>query len=285
MNDPIAAPLPGEQLVVKGQPIAIRPGRVLDVAVHTDTAPGATVVFLCHGAGGNKNQWRNQWQALIAAGYRIVAWDTLGHGASRRPRRASTYDGQELIRDYAAIFDRYHGVRNIVVGHSMGASMTLSMLQRLQLAGRIGQVGKAVLLGAQLNYQRSRLLGTPVFYLNWIRSRLERQFKEAAWHPEAPAQLVEYEQQVTHSNSLRVFKAMLTRASRPDVDRLSMLRLPILLMSGDSDRLTPAEGARQLAERLPNATLQVIERCGHQIMLEQPERVNALLLDFIKPST
>ena len=74
--------------VVAGTPVELRPGRTLSVAVHE--APGDTTVFLCHGSGGNKNQWRNQWLALTAAGHRVVAWDFPGHGESPAPNVAAT---------------------------------------------------------------------------------------------------------------------------------------------------------------------------------------------------
>ena len=59
---------------------------------------------------------------------------------------------------------------------------------------------------------------------------------------------------------------------------MAALGLPLAVLAGDRDGLTPAEGARRLAEALPGATLQVLERTGHQILLERPEAVVAAAL-------
>ncbi|MGY2411210.1 hypothetical protein [Pseudomonas pergaminensis] len=53
--------------------MALRPNRTLSIAHHVGTTQADTVVFFCHGAGGNKDQWRPRWQALKAEGYSLVA--------------------------------------------------------------------------------------------------------------------------------------------------------------------------------------------------------------------
>lgn len=61
--------------------------------------------------------------------------------------------------------------------------------------------------------------------------------------------------------------------------------LPVSVLAGDSDGLTPANGGQALAGRLPNADFQVLEACGHQLMLEKPDAVlkafNKLLVRVI----
>jgi abhydrolase domain-containing protein 8 len=59
---------------------------------------------------------------------------------------------------------------------------------------------------------------------------------------------------------------------------LSSLRLPVALVAGDADRLTPPACSEQLARTLPNATLAVLPRCGHQIPLERPQAVADAIL-------
>lgn len=84
MPDPV---IPLHRPIIVGTAVEIRPGRVLDVAVHVGRQADAPVVFFCHGAGGNKDQWRIQWQTLANEGYSLVAWDLYGHGDSPEPER------------------------------------------------------------------------------------------------------------------------------------------------------------------------------------------------------
>jgi len=65
---------------------------------------------------------------------------------------------------------------------------------------------------------------------------------------------------------------------RPDArPHLPALRCPVMVMCGDSDRLTPPDCSREIAGLIPQAELAWIAQCGHMLTMEQPAAVNALL--------
>lgn len=70
--------------------------------------------------------------------------------------------------------------------------------------------------------------------------------------------------------------------ARPDA-RLHLARLacPVLVMCGDSDQLTPPECSREIAELVPHARLVMVPQCGHMLTMEQPNIVNATLLEWL----
>lgn len=262
--------------------VEIRPGRRLAIACRRGTTDADTVVFLCHGAGGNLQQWRFLWRELAARGLTLVAWDLLGHGGSARPLAASRYAGEELVADYLAVIERHRGPRNVLVGHSYGSGLTLTVLARLARDDRLAEVDRAILLGARLFRERPPLLARPLPWLWLIRSRLERDFRAAAWHRRADPALVDHEERIARRNSLHVFKSLFAAPSWITPAQLAQLRLPVMVVAGDADGITPPQAAEPLVAGLPEARLQVIERCGHQIMLEQPEALAALVLPFIQ---
>lgn len=65
------------------------------------------------------------------------------------------------------------------------------------------------------------------------------------------------------------------------VARLPDLQAPTLVLHGELDALTPIANARLLARRIPGAELAVVEGTGHLPLLEQPERVRDLVLDWL----
>ena len=70
--------------------------------------------------------------------------------------------------------------------------------------------------------------------------------------------------------------------ARPDARRhLPDLRCPVLMVCGDSDQLTPPECAHEIAALVPQARLEMLAQCGHMLTMEQPDRVNALLLGWL----
>lgn len=259
--------------VVRGEAVEVRRGRFLSIAHHRGTPETATVVFFCHGAGGNKDQWRLQWQALKAEGYSLVAWDLLGHGDSAKPRKATAYAWSELVADYLAILQRYGGARNVIVAHSFGTGLSLSTL----LAKPAVPVDAALLLGTQLHrpVTGGGLMALPAWLLEWLRPVLAKGFRERAWHATADPALVAYEEKLTERNRLSMFKALMKHAQWPDAEQVRSLLLPVSVLAGDSDGLTPASGGQALAAQLPNAVFQVLENCGHQLMLEKPQAVLA----------
>lgn len=58
---------------------------------------------------------------------------------------------------------------------------------------------------------------------------------------------------------------------------LADIRCPTLVLCGDDDQVTPPEHARELAERISGAQLELIPRCGHMLTMERPAAVNAAL--------
>ncbi|HWP28833.1 MAG TPA: alpha/beta hydrolase [Chloroflexota bacterium] len=63
--------------------------------------------------------------------------------------------------------------------------------------------------------------------------------------------------------------------------RLGRIRVPTLILWGESDRLIPLEHGRRYQQLIPGAVLETIPECGHVILREQPERGARLIIDFI----
>jgi len=251
---------------------------VLNV-VHVSPRDGGagTTVFLMHGAGGRAGQWRFVLPALRDAGFGLVAHDALGHGESPAPRDWRAYAGSAWVADLRALIERHGTARNVLVGHSYGCLVVLGALQ----AGVAKSVERVLLLAPPSPEPLPRapwIAYLPVPVLEWMRPKLSAGFRAAAWGPDAPTALVDEETVISDRNSLHVFKAMWRQWLRLDRARLATLAVPVTLIAGEADRLTPPALAEQLAQTLPNASLTVLPRCGHQIPLERPQAVADAIL-------
>ena len=70
--------------------------------------------------------------------------------------------------------------------------------------------------------------------------------------------------------------------ARPDaLAHIGQLRCPVLVLCGESDQLAPPERSHELAAAIPGAELMLLPQCGHMLTMEQPEAVNARLLDWL----
>jgi pimeloyl-ACP methyl ester carboxylesterase len=89
------------------------------------------------------------------------------------------------------------------------------------------------------------------------------------------------------SQILRVGAAQLIAQNRAVMARADMrpwladIRCPLLVACGDTDLLTPLEHSREIAQLVPHARLEVVPDAGHLMTWEQPQRVNALLLQWL----
>ena len=101
------------------------------------------------------------------------------------------------------------------------------------------------------------------------------------WNTHEPsAELLERMRQMMHDvgvdTAVRQMRAISTRQGHRTV--LEQLRLPVQLLCGEHDRVTPPARSQELAEWIPGARLQQVPGAGHMLPMEQPQAVvNALL--------
>ena len=108
----------------------------------TEAGEGPLVV-LCHGWPELAYSWRHQLPALAEAGYRAVAPDQRGYGASSRPEAIDEYDIVHLTDDLVGLLDHYGESQAVFVGHDWGSMVVWQMAQRFPERVR-GVVGMSV---------------------------------------------------------------------------------------------------------------------------------------------
>ena len=88
----------------------------------------------------------------------------------------------------------------------------------------------------------------------------------------------------SHPVPARVFKAQLEalREASDVWERLPEVRIPVLVMHGAADAVTPFENARLLAARIPGARTRWFEQCGHLFFHERPEESARVIDEFLR---
>lgn len=228
------------------------------------------IVFL-HGAGGSHHTWRDQWAGLKGCA-RLVIPDLPGHAESGGEALAS-------IDRYAAWLDdfvRETGLtRYILAGHSMGGAIA----QQAAINGLKGiEAVVLVCTGAKLRV-------SPVIF-DGIGSR----FPEFA--PELVGMMMGNEPDPFLKDDLcrdvlstrpATFLSDFAACNAFDVrDRLAGIDVPVLVIAGDQDRLTPLRYGEYLATNIRGAVLKIIHGVGHIPMLEKPAVVNNVISSFVQ---
>lgn len=86
-----------------------------------DEAGAGPLALLVHGWPELAHSWRNQVPALAAAGYRVVAPDMRGYGASDAPAAVEDYTILHLVGDLVGLLDHLGAADAVVIGHDWGA--------------------------------------------------------------------------------------------------------------------------------------------------------------------
>jgi pimeloyl-ACP methyl ester carboxylesterase len=118
-------------------------GEVLDpitLSVHSAGPEAGTAVVLCHGFPDLACSWRRQIAALAEAGFRVLAPDQRGYGASDCPAATEAYDLEHLTGDLVGLLDAHEIERAVFVGHDWGGFVVWAMavLHPERVAGVIG---------------------------------------------------------------------------------------------------------------------------------------------------
>jgi pimeloyl-ACP methyl ester carboxylesterase len=233
---------------------------------------GEPAVVLIHGWCGNADYWHAQFDALKAR-YTVVALDLAGHGASGGNR--TDWSIANYAGDVATIARQIPNTRIVLVGHSMGATVALAATPR---------IGTRVIGVVAVDALRS--VGLPPLSTGEIEAKVApfrsdfvgatRTFvSDSLFEKGADPLLV---QKVAYDMSLRsstVAVPTLQKLMAYDLATLlPTVHVPVYAINSD---LAPTD-AERIRKSLPDFTLDVLPHTGHFLMMEAPDRFNALLI-------
>lgn len=250
--------------------------------VHYQTWGAGPPVVLLHGFPLSGAMWRPQGEDL-GDRWQVVAPDFRGFGASDPPAGAMTLEA--YADDVLRVADALGLSRFVLGGLSMGGYVVFRVLVRA--AGRV----EAVILADTRadpdteDSRRRRLDGI---------ARIEREGPEG-FLADLTATLVGPTTRARRSDVLETVRAMAraahprgltaalaAMAERPDSrPMLSRLAVPVLVLVGEEDTVTPPDVARAMAAAIPGARLVVVPGAGHLASLEQPEAFTGAVREFL----
>ncbi|GAA2725315.1 alpha/beta hydrolase [Actinocorallia aurantiaca] len=309
-------PYAGEPFGVRcGEPMTVLADDGLPLYVEVDEpearVSGRPTLVFCHGYCLTQDTWHFQRRDL--KGFRKVFWDQRSHGASGRSKPGNaTIDqtGADLAAVLRATVRPDEPV--VLIGHSMGGMSIMALADREP--GLFGdQVIGVGLVNTSTGEIHQMTLGFPLLLAKAVRpfaprvvSGLGRRKQIVDPAREVGADLaffvirrmgfadrgispgiVDFVERMIRATPIDViaefYPSLMRHDKRAALEVLT--RIPVLVMSGGADMLTPRPHGELIADLLDDAEFVGIEAAGHLLPLEHPDEVTAALLRLVERSS
>jgi len=258
--------------------VTVEGGLILGETRGPDPTSAPALVFL-HGMAGSGADWTRVWGQL-PGDLALVRYDLRGFGRSETTAGVPFSHADDLL----AILDARGIECATLVGVSMGGAVALNFaLNHPERVERLVLVSPAVVgwewsdewRGLWRDVARAAKAGDLALARErWWQHPMFAQVRGGDSGPELRAAIDEYHgQQWVHDDQ---------RAELPDLDRLSMLAVPVLLLTGEHDVPDMRLIADVIAGSAPNVTRIDHAGAGHMLHLERAEQVAAAMTEFVR---
>ncbi|HEY5058243.1 MAG TPA: alpha/beta fold hydrolase [Gaiellaceae bacterium] len=223
-----------------------------------EAGSGEPLVYL-HGGGGLH---LNETIVLLAEQFQVLAIELPGFGASAENTRTASFDELACTIVAAAGIDGAY----TLVGTSFGGVTALHVALRDP-----APIAALVLIGPAAFRPPGWALPEPDALMRALFKYPER----VALPPPPPEEVIEKQMRLVSRLIGTIDEEALRR-------RLPGLRVPTLVLFGAEDGVIPPELGRVYRELMPNCSLVYIDEAAHEVAVDRPETVAALIADFAR---
>src|ERR1700742_1469197 len=233
-------------------------------------------VVLLHGAGFDHTTWALHSRWFAHHGFGVLAPDLPGHGRSSGAPLPSIGDMADWT---AALLDAAGATKAKLVGHSMGSLIALETAARhptkvtgLSLIGTAATmtVGPDLLKAAEA-HDHAAIDMVSIWGLGF-QAELGGSLAPGLWMHSGAQRVLEQCRPGVLYNDLNACNAY-----QGALDAAAKVTVPVTLILGERDMMTPAKAGKALAAAMPNARTIVMPGAGHMMMVERPDELLAAL--------
>jgi 3-oxoadipate enol-lactonase len=245
-----------------------------------DGSASAPVVTLSHSLAADLAMWDPQMKALTER-YRVLRYDTRGHGGSDAP--AGAYTLEQLAEDARALLQALGITRTHWIGLSMGGMIgqTLALSSPgLFLSLALCDTSSRVPAEARPVWQERIKTAETQGMEPLVEPTIARWF--TAPFRERRRDVVDPVRTRIRTTDPRGYAGCCHAISALDLtDRLSAIKLPTLIVVGEEDQGTPVAASQAIQARIAGSQLEIIQSAAHLSNLEQPETFTRLVTSFM----
>ena len=254
-------------------------------------------LFLIHGFGTKKETWIAQ-TPVLSKYFKVIILDNRGAGKSERPDTEYT---MEIFADDINALMQHLGIDKAnIAGWSLGGMIVQNFILKYP-----ERVNKLILINTNHGFPDE---SGPEIYKNMRLDEIKMKKEDPvkAWFAGARSGFyIKFRKELEADPSKRWYglwsveelieMSNINPSTEKDVnlqagalkthhtfERLHTIKSPTLLLTASNDKQTPKSSMEEINEKIPNSTLIVIDKAGHQSPIEKAPEVNQHIIDFLK---
>ncbi|GIV34446.1 MAG: epoxide hydrolase [Chitinophagales bacterium] len=280
--------------------------QVNGIRLHYVAAGNGPLVILLHGFPEFWYAWHKQLPAL-ARHFRVIAPDLRGYGDSDKPKAISNYSAKVIARDIVELIHALGETKAHIVGHDWGGAIAYMMAQHFPQS-----VSKLIVLNCPLpqlllksfftNFSQlkkswymfffqlpqlpERYIGKDLrtFFYRGLRGWAHN--KEAFTKEDIEEYVKAYQKPYAITGAVNYYRAAFRDGLKKEIRSITPIQADTLVIWGEDDKALGKELTYGMEKHFQNHfEIKYIPDCSHWVQHEYPDKVNQLILNFIKKET
>ncbi len=251
---------------------------------YTDEGPeNAPVIIFIHGFPFNKGIWNQQMKALNE-NFRVIAYDVRGHGNS--DSGIDDFSVEMFVKDLISLMDTLEIKKTALCGLSMGGYIALNAIENHPI-----RFDALILCDTSCKADSPEAKQKRINDIKVIREygverfaddNIKNFFAQESYITKKEV-VAEVREIMINTTEESIIKTLIALSGRKETcGKLSEIKVPVLILVGEKDKITPPEAAQFMHEKISGSVMFIIKNAGHLSNLENPYQFNEQLKKFLK---
>lgn len=254
----------------------------LTVNYNDDGPDDAPIIIFIHGFPFNKTTWNKQVAAL-KDNYRVIAYDVRGHGNSFAGNADFSID--LFAKDLLGLMDALKIEKVVLCGLSMGGYIALNAVEKYPERFDALILSDTTCTADTPEAKEKRLKAIESIKKDGVEKFADESIKNL-FAPESFAtkkeEIAAVREMIVNTSQQSLYKTLRAFYERKETcSRLQDINIPVLIMVGKEDKITPPAAAQLMHEKINGSLLKIIVHAGHLSNIENSSEFNGHLKKFV----
>jgi 3-oxoadipate enol-lactonase len=254
----------------------------ITVSYNDEGPEKAPVIIFIHGFPLNKSMWNSQVEA-VKDNYRVIAYDIRGHGNSELG--AIDFSIDLFVQDLLLFMDALKIEKSILCGLSMGGYIALNAIENYPERFSALILSDTNCTADTSEGKENRMIAIESIKENGVEKLADGLIPKlfATESLEKNSKEISFVRKMIEKTEIQSLnKSLHALAERKETcSKLTEIKVPVLILVGKEDKITPPEAAETMHEKIKNSSLYIISLAGHLSNMENSDEFNSQVKKFI----